>query len=41
MRVYKCDRCGKYVALGMIERFLRNPTRYGVLGARSTYVTIV
>lgn len=26
MRVYKCDRCGKYVTLGMIERFLRNPS---------------
>lgn len=24
MRVYKCDRCGKYVSLGMRERFLRN-----------------
>lgn len=25
MRVYKCDRCGKYVSLGTRERFLRNP----------------
>lgn len=26
MRVYKCDRCGKYVSMGMREHFLRKPT---------------
>lgn len=27
MRVYKCDRCGKYVSLNARDFFLRKPTR--------------
>ena len=26
MRVYRCDRCGKFVSLKMRDYFLRNPT---------------
>ena len=34
MRVYKCDRCGKYVSMGMRERFLRKPTPLWRLGRK-------
>ena len=34
MRVYKCDRCGKYVSLGMRELFLRKPTPLWRLGRK-------
>ena len=27
MRVYKCDRCGRYVSLSAKDFFVRNPTR--------------
>lgn len=27
MRVYKCDRCGKYVSRTVRDFFVRNPTR--------------
>ena len=26
MRVYKCDRCGKYVSAGLRDYFVRKPT---------------
>ena len=32
MRVYKCDRCGKFVSLKMRDYFLRNPTPLYRLG---------
>lgn len=27
MRVYKCDRCGKYISLSMNDFFVRKPTK--------------
>lgn len=35
MRVYKCDRCGKYVSLGMRGRFLRKPTPIWRIGRKT------
>lgn len=34
MRVYKCDRCGKYVSLKTREHFLRNPSPLYRLGRK-------
>ena len=28
MRVYKCDRCGKYISLSARDFFVRDPTRW-------------
>lgn len=27
MRVYKCDRCGKFISRGMRDFFIRKPSR--------------
>ena len=34
MRVYKCDRCGKYVPLGLRNLFLRKPSPLWRLGRK-------
>lgn len=34
MRVYKCDRCGKYVSIKARDYFLRNPTPLYRLGRK-------
>ena len=34
MRVYKCDRCGKYVEIGAKHLFLRKPTPLWRLGRK-------
>ena len=34
MRVYKCDRCGKFVTLKARDFFLREPTQLDRLGRK-------